>query len=195
MLVLPALCSYWIRARILGPDRAVFGSSQALALLPGLLGHYLRRAFFYRVLEAFHPTATIEFGTILSKVGARIGENVYVGPMSHLGLVDLERDVLIASGVQIPSGPMTHGFEDLSRPIREQPGILERVRVGAGSWIGSAAVVMADVGRDTVVATSAVVKDPLPDRVIAGGVPAKVIRPRELQDNPEIRSGPEASPA
>jgi acetyltransferase-like isoleucine patch superfamily enzyme len=54
-----------------------------------------------------------------------------------------------------------------------------RVRIGAGSWIGSNAVVLADVGRDTVVAAGAVVTRPLPDRVIAAGVPARVLRSRD----------------
>ena len=54
-----------------------------------------------------------------------------------------------------------------------------QVRIGRGSWIGSAAVVMADVGRDAVVAAGAVVTRPLPDATIAGGVPARVLRHRD----------------
>ena len=90
----------------------------------------------------------------------------------------LERDVLVAAGVHIPSGPNTHGTADQSAPIRDQPGNRRLVRVGAGSWIGSNAVVLADVGRNTIVAAGAVVTQPLPDGVIAGGVPARVIRER-----------------
>jgi acetyltransferase-like isoleucine patch superfamily enzyme len=52
------------------------------------------------------------------------------------------------------------------------------VTVGAGAWIGTGAIVLADVGKGTVVAAGAVVTKPLPDNVIAAGVPAKVIRPR-----------------
>jgi acetyltransferase-like isoleucine patch superfamily enzyme len=37
---------------------------------------------------------------------------------------------------------------------------------------------MADVGRGTVVGAGAVVVKPVPDEVIAAGVPARVIRPR-----------------
>lgn len=179
LLVLPFLISYAVRATVLGRNRALEGSTQALSLIPGLAGQYLRRAFLARTLHggcAF--SATIEFGTIFSQAGARIDENVYVGPRCHLGLVHLERDVLVAAAVHIPSGPRTHGT-DPSRPIREQEGDRRLVRIGAGSWIGSNAVVLADVGRDTIVAAGAVVTHPIPDGVIAAGVPARIVRQRD----------------
>jgi virginiamycin A acetyltransferase len=178
--ITPALLSYAIRRRVIGNDRALEGSTQALAWLPGLAGAYLRGAFLARVLAAFHHTAAVHFGTILSQAGARIDEHVYVGPGCHLGLVHLERDVLVASGVQIPSGPETHGTTRLDIPIREQPGRLVMVRVGEGSWIGSGAVVMADVGRYCVVAAGSVVTKPIPDYSVAAGVPAKVLRDRRI---------------
>jgi acetyltransferase-like isoleucine patch superfamily enzyme len=179
LVVLPALASYATRARILGKDRALEGSTQALALVPGIIGQYLRRAFLARVLASCHRSATVEFGTIFSAAGARLDENVYVGPRCHLGWVHLEPDVLVAAGVHIPSGGSIHGTDDPDTPIRNQPGERRMVRVGQGSWIGSAAVVLADVGRDSVVGAGAVVTTPVPDRVIAGGVPARVLKTRE----------------
>ncbi len=178
LAVAPALLSYAVRAAVMGRDRALEGSSQAWSLVPGLLGQYLRRAFYARVLAGFHPSVTIEFGTVLSKADSRFDARVYVGPGCHLGLVHLERDVLVGPGVHIPSGPATHGTGDTSRPIREQAGVRTLVRVGAGSWIGCNAVVMADVGADTVVAAGAVVTTALPPQVIAGGVPARVLKSR-----------------
>ena len=179
LVVLPSLISYAVRAAVMGRDRALEGSTQMLSLIPGLPGQFIRRAFLARVLAggcAF--SATIEFGTIFSQVGACIEENVYVGPRCFLGLVHLERNVLVAAAVHIPSGPHTHGT-DPSRPIREQKGDRRLIRIGAGSWIGSNAVVLADVGRDTVVAAGAVVTHPMPDGVIAAGVPARIVRQRD----------------
>ena len=178
LLVLPALISYAVRARLFGPDRSLEGSTQLLGLVPGIVGQYVRRAFLARVLAECHPTVTIEFGTLFSAAGARLEENVYVGPHCHLGLVHLERDVLIAAGVHIPSGGHIHGTAEAVLPVREQRFERRMVRVGAGSWIGSAAVVMADVGCDTVVGAGAVVTRPLPDGVIAAGVPARIVRAR-----------------
>lgn len=181
VVVTPALASFALRSALIGRDRALEGSTQALALIPGLVGQYLRRAFLSRVLDACDRSVTVEFGTIFSRCACRIERDVYIGPRCHLGLVHLESDVLVAAGVHIPSGPETHGIDDLTIPIREQPGRPRMVRVGAGAWIGSAAVVMADVGRGAVVAAGSVVTRPVPDRAIAGGVPAKVIRSREAR--------------
>ena len=177
--VAPALMSYWVRACVIGRDRALEGSTQALAFVPGILGQYVRRAFLSRVLAGCHRSAVIEFGTIFSQADARLDENAYVGPRCHLGLVHVERDALIAAGVHVPSGADTHGNDDPLVPIRDQAQTRRLVRIGAGAWIGSAAVVMADVGRGTIVGAGAVVTRPLPDRVVAAGIPARVVRKRE----------------
>lgn len=177
--ILPQLASFRLRAALMGENRALIGSSQLLSLVPGLPGQYLRRAFLARVLRGgCASSAAIEFGTLFSQIDARIDEQVYIGPRCHLGHVHLERDVLLAAGVHVPSGPHTHGT-DLSSSIHDQPGALRVVRIGAGSWIGSNAVVLADVGRNTIVGAGAVVTRPLPDRVIAAGVPARVVRRRD----------------
>jgi hypothetical protein len=176
--VLPALVSYYIRSGLFGRDRALEGSSQALALIPGLIGDYCRRAFLTQVLGGFARSATVQFGTIFSQASAVIESGVYVGPRCHIGRVHIEKDVLLAAGVHIPSGPMTHSFGDLDQPIREQGGEKITVRIGEGSWIGSAAVVLADVGKHCIVGAGAVVTKPLPDYAVAAGVPARVIRTR-----------------
>ena len=178
VLVAPVLISYAVKSGVLGKDRALEGSSQLLSLAPGVLGQYLRQAFLARVLAYCAPTATVSFGTIFSKAGARIDDRAYVGPGCFLGLVHVEQDVLIGSGVHITSGRQTHGTGDVAKPIREQEGQPALVRVGAGAWIGSAAVVMADVGANSVIGAGSVVTKPIPDAVVAAGVPATVIRPR-----------------
>lgn len=178
VVVLPALGSYFLRSLVLGRDRALEGSTQFLALVPGIVGQYLRQAFLAQTLDGCSSSATVSFGTLFSKTGARIDERVYVGPGCFLGLVHIERDVLIGSGVHITSGKETHGTDDPNLAIRDQEGRTELVRIGAGSWIGSGAIIMADVGANSVVGAGAVVTKPIPDAVVAAGVPATVIRPR-----------------
>jgi acetyltransferase-like isoleucine patch superfamily enzyme len=178
VFVLPSLASFFIRAGILGRDRALEGSTQLLSLVPGIAGQYLRQAFLARTLAHCSASATVSFGTVFSKTGAHIDDRVYVGPGCYLGLVHIEADVLIGSGVHITSGRDTHGTADPDKPIREQEGTPELVRIGAGSWIGSGAIVMASVGAASVVGAGAVVAKPIPDSVVAVGVPATVVRAR-----------------
>jgi acetyltransferase-like isoleucine patch superfamily enzyme len=178
LAALPILLGFWLNAAFVGRNRALESSSQLLSLFPGITGQYLRRAFLQRVLASCHHSALVEFGTLFSQSGAILDANVYVGPRCQLGLVHLERDVLLASGVQIPSGGKTHYFDDATKPIREQGGERRMVTIGAGAWIGTGAIVLADVGKGTIVAAGAVVTKPLPENVIAAGIPAKVIRHR-----------------
>lgn len=185
MILAPEFLSYWVRSRWLGRDRALEGSSQILSLIPGIVGQVFRRAFLTQVLDYCHVESTVEFGTIFSKAGARIDEKAYIGPHCHIGWVHIERDVLIAAGVHIPSGPLTHGTADPTKRIQEQPGVLQQIRIGAGTWIGSGAVILADVGCDSVVGAGSVVTKPLPDRVLAAGVPARVLRNRESVPVPQ----------
>lgn len=171
----PFVLSFAVRAALVGRDRALQSSTQLLSLIPGLTGQYIRRAFLSRALEACHHTAVVEFGTTFSRAGARLDERVYIGPGCHLGLVHVEANVLMASGVHVPSGANTHRIDDHVRPIREQGSAERLVRIGAGSWIGAAAVVMADVGANSVVGAGAVVTQTVPGTVVAAGVPARVL--------------------
>ncbi len=178
LFVLPALVCYGLLAGALGAEKAFPGWSQAFALIPGLSGIYLRRAFYRLVLPRCDPGCCISFGTVFAQPNAEVGRDVYVGAYCCLGTVTLEDDVLISSHVSIPSGGKQHGIERLDVPIREQPGIWSRVTIGRDSWIGDRAVVLADVGRHCVIGAGSVVAEPIPDYAIAVGVPAKVVRYR-----------------
>jgi acetyltransferase-like isoleucine patch superfamily enzyme len=181
LAVLPRIVALRIASAFIGGDRALESSSQSVARVPGIRGQYMRRAFLSSAGVTCHASATVCFGTLFSKRGAVLDENVYVGPYCHLGLVHLERDVLLAAGVHIPSGARIHGTGDPDRPIREQGGVVTRVRIGRGSWIGSGSVILADVGCNCVVGAGAVVTSPIPDDSVAAGVPARVLRSRRLQ--------------
>jgi virginiamycin A acetyltransferase len=178
VLIVPFWISFAIRARLFDADRALMATTQLLGLLPGLPAQYLRRAFLQHAIAGCHHSVVVEFGTTLSRAGTCLDENVYLGPSCHLGLVHLKRDVLVGAGVHIPSGGATHGIDDPFVPIREQAGDERMVVIGAGAWIGSAAVVMADVGEATVIGAGSVVTRPVPAGVVAAGVPARVVRQR-----------------
>ena len=178
VLVLPGVLACRLGCRWLGPERGFQGWSQAVGLLPGLTGVYLRRAFYRGVLPRCGADAWIGFGTVMAHPATEIGRRVYVGTYCCLGEVTLEDDVLLGSAVSIVNGPAQHGIDRLDVPIREQPGIRPRVTIGRDSWIGERATVLADVGAQAVVGAGAVVTRPIPDRAVAVGVPARVVRSR-----------------
>jgi acetyltransferase-like isoleucine patch superfamily enzyme len=183
LLVLPCFLTYRFGCLLFGPTRVFPGWSQAFALLPGLTGVYLRRAFYRLVLPRCDPGCCIGFGTVISHPTAEIGRGVYVGVYGCLGDVALEDDVLLGSHVSVINGGSQHGIDRLDVPIREQPGAWPRVRVGRDSWIGDRSVVLADVGRHCVIGAGSVVTKPIPDYAIAVGSPARVIRFRHEDDD------------
>jgi acetyltransferase-like isoleucine patch superfamily enzyme len=185
LVFLPFLL-YRLGGLALGPGKAFPGWSQALSLLPGLCGVYLRRAFYRLVLPRCGKDCWIGFGTVFSHGTAEFGDRVYVGVYCCLGDVTLEKDVLLGSHVAIMNGSSQHGTERLDIPIRDQPGSWPRVTVGQDSWIGERAVVMADVGEHCVIGAGSVVTKPVPDYAIALGVPAKVIGYRN-QETADLR--------
>lgn len=66
--------------------------------------------------------------------------------------------------------------------IKWQHETVACVTVGEGSWVGSGAVLLADVGHHCVIGAGSVVTRPIPDYAIAAGVPAKVIRDRRQDE-------------
>ena len=79
LLVSPVILWFRLKAAVIGRDLALEGSSEALSLLPGLPGRYLRRAFLAHALAGCHPTASVGFGSLFSKHGADIGAGLRLG--------------------------------------------------------------------------------------------------------------------
>ena len=143
------------------------------------------------MLEHCDPSACVEFGTVFSQCAARIGANVYIGPYCQIGRADIGAETMLSAGVHVPSGPGTHGTARLDIPMRLQPGNLRIVRIGRDCWIGSAAVVMADVGEQTIVAAGAVVTRSFP----RASSPVACLRKCSGRVNPRGRDRSPSGPA
>jgi len=93
----------------------------------------------------------------------------------------LGRDVLLARGVYIADH--AHAFEDPRFPVLDQ-GIdrLSPVEIGDGAWLAEHVVVCPGVriGRGAVVGANSVVTDHVPDRCVAAGAPARILRALDL---------------
>jgi virginiamycin A acetyltransferase len=159
--------------------------AHAYALSPGFIGDFCRSAFYKWTLHSCSIDTTISFGTFFSRSSATVERNVSIGAYCVIGCSHIGARTQIASHVQIPSG--AHGH------LRDANGRLvvrldEEVVVGSDCWIGSSAVVMADVGAGTTIGAGSVVVREIPPGVVAVGNPAKVIRETQVRwqtDEPE----------
>jgi acetyltransferase-like isoleucine patch superfamily enzyme len=91
--------------------------------------------------------------------------------------VTIEDDVMFALNVLISDG--VHGFENANEPYKYQemwkitPVVIKR-----GCWIGQNVVIMpgVTVGEMSIIGANSVVTGSIPDRCIAVGAPARVIK-------------------
>jgi virginiamycin A acetyltransferase len=178
--VLPWLLGYRLGIRLM-PSRTevLFQSySQSLSLQPGMLGMFLRRAFYRRTLTKCARESAIGFGTTLAVTDIEIGTGVSIGNYCNIGQVSIGDDTLIGPNVQILSGKHQHTFDRLDVPIRHQGGYRTRIRIGRDVWIGNHAIVLADVGDQAIIAAGAVVTKLVPPRTMVAGNPGRFVGER-----------------
>jgi virginiamycin A acetyltransferase len=153
-------------------------AGQILSLIPGDVGMLVRRGWYRSTLASCGRGLTVEFGTVLQAPDSRLGNDCYFAELIRVGLVDIGDDCMASDGVQILSGMHHYGVNRSEFPMRSQPGQHRRVHVGHDVWLGTSAVVGADVASHSVVAAGAVVTRPFDEWQILGGVPAKPIGER-----------------
>jgi acetyltransferase-like isoleucine patch superfamily enzyme len=110
--------------------------------------------------------------------GVNIGKNVMIGlrvtlDHSYPEYIYIEDDVSLAGNNYIlaHSNPYPHFKEVL-------PSFVAPVVLKKGCWLGIGVTVMPDVtvGEYSVIATSSVVNKDIPERTIAAGMPARVVK-------------------
>ncbi|WP_417359368.1 sugar O-acetyltransferase [Galbibacter sp.] len=105
----------------------------------------------------------------------KIGKNVFINfncTILDLGGVTIEDGVLIAPNVNLLSEGHPIAPQDRQTLV---PG---PILIKKNAWIGANATILPGVtiGENSVVAAGAIVSIDVPDNVIVGGIPAKVIR-------------------
>jgi acetyltransferase-like isoleucine patch superfamily enzyme len=91
--------------------------------------------------------------------------------------VTIEDDVMFALNVLISDG--MHGFENANEPYKYQKmWKVAPVLVKRGCWIGQNVVIMpgVTVGELSIIGANSVVTKSIPDRCIAIGAPARVVK-------------------
>ena len=179
ILVLPFVLFYWAAGR---SENAFQSIMQVACLVPASPGVFARQALLAWMASGCGRRVTVHIGTLFSTPRVRIGENVYVGAFCNIGYAQIEDDVLFGSNVHVLSGKQQHGYARTDVPIARQQGHKTAVRVGAGSWIGNGAIVMADIGEHSVIGAGSVVVDAIPAWSVAVGSPARVVADRRRRD-------------
>jgi acetyltransferase-like isoleucine patch superfamily enzyme len=107
--------------------------------------------------------------------------------ISAYASVKIGENVLIAERVSIRDAD--HGFAQIDVPIKLQPMQAAPIIIGSDSWIGCGVAILkgSEIGSGAVIGANAMVKAIIPDNAVAVGVPAKVIRYRDVTTPPAIR--------
>ena len=113
-----------------------------------------------------------------------IGDQANIGfncDIPSSGRVAIGRKVFIAAYAYIIGGG--HEFSDDAATVMDQGRTAKGIDIGDGAWIGAKAMVLdgVTIGRDAILGAGAVATKSIPDRAIAVGMPAAVIRVRNQE--------------
>jgi serine O-acetyltransferase len=115
------------------------------------------------------------FGTEIA-MRCEIGEGVYFPHTSGtvIGALKIGKNAVIYQGVTIGAKMIDYGYQADARPV-----------IGDNVVLGSGAKVLGNItiGNHVIIGANAVVNKSLPDYVVAGGIPAQIIR-----KNPEHKA-------
>lgn len=114
-----------------------------------------------------------------------LGKNVVIRPTTMLfadprgeeGLIIIEDDVLLGSGVHIYVGNHRYDLKD-TNIINQGHYPSQDVIIKEGSWIGANSVILPGVtiGKNSVVGAGSIVTRNVPDFTIVAGNPAKILK-------------------
>ena len=151
-----------------GIDSAILGMGDCAARLK--LGQIVKEAGF-DLVTAIHPRATVARdvqigeGSVLAagavvNSGSTLGANVIINTCASV-----DHECILEDGAHLSPGVHLGG----------------KARIGRGAWlaISSAVAPGVSIGEGAVIGAGAVVLSNIPPRVLAYGVPARIIRPIE----------------
>jgi acetyltransferase-like isoleucine patch superfamily enzyme len=101
--------------------------------------------------------------------------------------IEIGEDCILADSVHIYDHD--HGIDELDVPIRNQPMKSAPIVIKDNVWIGAKATVLKGVtiGTGAVVAAGAVVTRDVPPYAVVGGVPARVVKMRTVEEAKELK--------
>ena len=130
-----------------------------------------------------HPTALIREGEYVT-----IGEHCLI---NHNNLIQAGKSPAgsitignyVHTGANVVMLGFNHGFYTRDIPTKEQDYFDAPIVIEDDVWIGAGAIILAGVtiGKGAIIGAGAVVNRDIPSYAIAGGVPARVIKERNVE--------------
>jgi acetyltransferase-like isoleucine patch superfamily enzyme len=178
LLALPFALTCWLEKAISPHKESIFSFwSHVFAIFPGLPGVFLRRGFYSLTLDKCSVNCHIGFGTIFAHRCATVEENAYLGLYCTVGAAHLGKHCLIGSHASLLSGNAQHTRdEETGEWLAFSAQGIVQITIAANVWIGEGAIVMADVGRGSLIAAGAVINTNVKDNVVMAGNPARFVK-------------------
>lgn len=179
IIALVLLLPFFLWSRLPLPEYSAFTApSQLLSYLPGYFGIMLRRVWYQTTLRRCGRNLTVDWLAVIRTRETEIGDRCTFGVSNWISWARIGNDVMTGSHVVFVSGARQHGFEDTSRPIRQQHGHKQQLLIGDDVWIGTQAVIMADISPGTVIGAGSIVTKTFEPKVVIAGNPARKLRAR-----------------
>ena len=176
LLILPfaAICKV---EELISNSELLFNTcAQFMAILPGLPGAFLRRAFYTLALEKCSSHCHIGFGTIFSHRNASVGDHVYIGSYALIGSAALEDHCLIGSRVSIISGKALHVLDENGMWTPYSAERTSTITISRNVWVGEGAIIIADIGENCMVGAGSVITSNIKPGIIVAGNPARFVK-------------------
>ena len=148
----------------------------AVALLPGLPGAFLRRAFYVMTLDHCSSHCHIGFGTVFAHRCSTIADYVYIGRYALIGSAHIGERTLIGSRVSIISSNALHELDDNNQWTAFSADKIATVSISRDVWIGEGAIIAANIGEVCVIGSGAVITTDVKPYVMMSGNPARFIK-------------------
>jgi len=161
--------NYWLGANYKN-------KSIALGQKTGLYGVLLRQAWYKKTLKNCGKNLIVGFGSYIVYPNTEVGDNCAIEEFCIVSHCKMGDDVILAANVSIMSGAHHHPVDNLELKFREHVNPLGHVTLGNNLWVGTHAVIMADIDDGAIVAAGAVVTRKVSENAIVAGCPAKHIR-------------------
>ena len=133
------------------------------------------------------PYTIIQGTGVLTNLGAgcAIGSGSGIGAFSFIGCgggVRVGKNVIMGQYVSFHAE--AHNFDEVGVPIKAQGVTRRGIVIEDDCWVGAKATFLdgAYVGRGSVVAAGALVRERFPEFSVLAGVPARVVRRRQGED-------------